>query len=147
MRRHGHIRAEEALTTTLEGAPVLYTCCLQRARNTGAWITVQPSTVNGTNLGAHEWRDALFLRYGLEPPDLTTYCDVFQSKFLISHALDKKKCSLVMAHHNELCDGVADLSGKAFTPSHVRDKLIIYSGHAVKRTKFAPARKTATVGI
>ena len=34
-----------------------------------------PSTVNGTDLGAQEWRDALFLRCGLEPPDLPTQCN------------------------------------------------------------------------
>ena len=30
-------------------------------------------------------------------------------------------------------------AGKAFTPSHVRDNPLIYSGRAVKRTKAAPA--------
>ena len=33
---------------------------------------------------------------------------------------------------------MADLAGKSFTPSHVRDDPLIYSGHAVKRTKAAP---------
>ena len=86
---------------------------------------MQPSTVNGTELGAQEWRDDLFLRYGLEPPYLPTYCDKFQAKFLISHALDCKKGSLVTARHNELRDRVADLARKAFTPSHVRDDPLI----------------------
>ena len=67
---------------------------------------MQPSTVNGTDLGAQEWRDALFMRYGLDTPDLPTYCDGCQAKFSISHALDCKKGGLVMARHNELCDGV-----------------------------------------
>ena len=49
---------------------------------------MQPSTVNKTELGAQEWRDTLFLRYGLEPPDLPTHCDGCQTKFLISYALD-----------------------------------------------------------
>ena len=55
---------------------------------TGAWLTVLPSTVNGTELGAQEWRGALFLRYGLEPPDLPSHCDGCDAKFSISHALD-----------------------------------------------------------
>ena len=46
---------------------------------------------------------------------------------------------LVRSHHNELRDGVADLAGKAFTPSHVRDDSLIFAGCAVKRTKAAPA--------
>ena len=107
---------------------------------------MQPSTVNGTELGAQEWRDALFLWYGLDPPDLPTYCDGCQAKFSISHALDSKKGGLVTARHNELRDGVVDLAGKAFTPSHVRDDPLMYSGRAVKRTKAAPARANGNSG-
>ena len=139
MRRRGQIRAEEALTSALEGAPVLHARHLRRAANTGAWITVQPSTANGTELGDQERRNDLFLRYGLEPPDLPTYCDGYQSKFPTSHTLDCKKGGLVTARHNDLRDGLVDLAGKAFTPSHVRDGPLIYSGRAVKKTKAAPA--------
>ena len=52
VRRRGQRRAEEALTTALERAPVLHARQLRRATKTGAWLTVQPSTVNGTELGA-----------------------------------------------------------------------------------------------
>ena len=75
MRQRGEKRAEEALTAALEGGPVLQSRFMQRASKTGAWLTVLPSTVNGTELGAQEWRDALFLRYGLDPPDLPKYCN------------------------------------------------------------------------
>ena len=94
-----------------------------------------PSTVNGTDLGAQECRDALFLRYGLEPPDLPSHCDGCDAKFSISHSLDCKKGDLVTARHNELRDGVADLAGKDFTPAHVCDDPLIYSGRAMSRTK------------
>ena len=86
-------------------------------------------------LGAQEWPDSLFLRYGLEPPKLPKYCDWCQVRFSISHTLDCKKGGLVMACHIKLRDGVADLVGKAFTPSHVRDEPVMYSGRAVRRTK------------
>ena len=46
------MRLEEALADTLEGSPVQVAHRLQQATNTGAWLTVQPSTVNGTELGA-----------------------------------------------------------------------------------------------
>ena len=101
-------------------------------------MKVQPSTVNGTELGVQEWHDALFLRYSLDPPDLTTYCDGCNSKFTICHALDCKRGGLVMARHNELRDGVADLAGKAFSPSHVRDDPFIFSGRAINRLKAKP---------
>ena len=45
---------------------------------------------------------------------------------------------LVAASQNELRDGVETLAGKSFTPSHVRNNPLIYSDHAVKRTKSTP---------
>ena len=146
VRRRGQIRAEEALAAAVEGAPVLHAHRLQRAAKNGAWIIVQPSTVNGTDLEAQEWRDALFLRYGLEPLNLPTYCDGCQAKFSNSHALEYKKCSLITACQNELRDRVADLAGKAFTPSHVRNNPLIYSGCAVKRKKAAPVGANGNSG-
>ena len=86
---------------------------------------MQPCTVNGTDLGVQEWQDAAFLRYGLEPPDLPKYCDRCNARFSICHALDCKMGGLVTAHHNELRDRVADLAGKAFTPSHMRNDPLI----------------------
>ena len=74
------------------------------------------STVNGTELGAQDWRYSLFLHYGMESPDLPDHCDCCGSALSICHALDCKRGGLVTARHNELCDGVADLAGKAFTP-------------------------------
>ena len=65
VRRRSQHQAEEALAATLEGAQVQCIRRLRRATKTGAWMTVQPSTINGMELGAQEWRDALFLRYGL----------------------------------------------------------------------------------
>ena len=109
-----------------------------------AWITVLPSTVNGTELGDQEWRDALFLWHGLEPLDLSTHCDGCEARFTISNALDCKRGCLVTARHNELPDGVADLAGKAFTPAHVRDDPLIYSGRAMSRTKPKPAGSKLT---
>ena len=65
---------------------------------------------------------------------------------MISHTLDCKKGGLVTARHNKLCDRVADLAGKAFTPSHVRNAPLIYSGRAVKRTKAASAGSNGNIG-
>ena len=36
-----------------------------------------------------------------------------------------------MARHNELCDEVADLAGRDFTPAHMRDNPKIFTGCAV----------------
>ena len=121
-------RADEALAATLASPPVQGARRLQRTTKTGAWPTVQTSTVNGTEMGAQEWRDAPFLRYGLEPPDLPKYCDGCNTKFTICHTLECKRGGLVTARHKELQDGVSDLAGKYFTPSHMRDDLLIFTG-------------------
>ena len=47
-----------------------------------------------------------------------------------------------MAHDNELLDGVSELNIKAFTPSHVRNDHLIFTGCAVNRPKAKPARTT-----
>ena len=134
--------SEEALDETLAGALVQVARHLRRVTKTGMWLTVKPSSVNGTELGAQEWQDALLLQYGIDPPDLPKFCDRCNSAFSILHALDCKKGGLVMAPHNELRDGVADLAGKAFTLTHVRDDPLIFAGRAVQRPKAQPAGTT-----
>ena len=63
---------------------------------------------------------------------------------MISHALDCKKGGLVTVCRNELRERVADLAGKAFTPSHVCNDPLIYSGRDVRRTKPTPAGSDKT---
>ena len=99
------------------------------------WLSVPPLTVNGTYLGAQEWRDSLFLRQIIEPPDLPSHCDGCLAAFTICHALDCNKGGLVTERHNELCDEVADLVRKAFTPAHVRNDPKIFTGRAVQGGK------------
>ena len=103
-----------------------------RIQRTGARLSVLPSTVNGTELGAQEWRDFLFLRYGIKPTDLPSHCDGCGAAFSICNALDCKKGGVVMVCHNYLCDGVANFVGKAFTPAHVRDNHEIFTGCALR---------------
>ena len=117
---------------------------MRRATNTGAWLKVQPSTVNGAELGAQECRYSLALRYGLEPPDLPIYCDGYNDKFSIFHALDHKRGKLVMARHNEFRDGIVDLAGKAFISCHVRDNPLIFAGCTVKNPKAMPDSTTGS---
>ena len=98
---------------------------MRQGINTMACITVLLSMTNGMELGAQEWCDALFLCYYIDPPVLQTHCDGCNAKISICHSLDCKKSGLVTIHHNKLCDGVSDFSGKAFIPSHVRNNPLI----------------------
>jgi hypothetical protein len=63
-----------------------------RGKETGQWISVQPSTVNGTELSAQEYRDAF----------LQSYCDGCGQKFIVRHAHACKKGGLVISRHNEI---------------------------------------------
>ena len=89
-----------------------------------------------------EWRDALFLSYGLDTPDLPKFCDGRKTDYSIFHTLNCKKCGLVTAHHNEIHDGVADLDGKAFTPTHMHDNPLIFADSAMQITKEHPDGST-----
>ena len=62
-----------------------------RGCKTGAWLSTIPSTVSGTELSPREFRDGLYMRYGISPPDLPDKCDGCGAKFSIAHALS---CSL-----------------------------------------------------
>ena len=88
VRKRSVLMSEEALVEALSGAAVQGAHLLQQETKKVAWMVMQPSTVNGTGLGAQEWRDALFLWYGLDPPDLPHYCDGCNATFPIYHALD-----------------------------------------------------------
>ena len=55
---------------------------LGRIQRTGAWLSMLPSIINGMELGVQEWRDYLFLRYGIEPPELSSYYDECGTAFL-----------------------------------------------------------------
>ena len=85
--------------------------------------------------GAQEWREFLFLRYGIKPPKLLSHCDVYGVVLKICHTLECKKGGLIMACNNKLLDGVADLSGKAFTPAHMLRDPKIFTGSAVQGGK------------
>ena len=67
-----------------------------------------------------------------------------QRPFFIFCALGCKLGSLIMARHNKLRDGVSDLAGKYFTPSHVREDYLSFAGSVVKRPKANPARTKGT---
>ena len=82
------LQSEESLADTLAGGAVQGAGHLQQATKTGACLMVQPSTVQETELGAQEWQDALFLRYGLDTIDPPKYSDGCNANFSKCHALD-----------------------------------------------------------
>ena len=63
---------------------------------------------------------------------MPSHCDGCGADFTIFHSLDCKNSGLITARHSKLCDGVADLAGKAFTPMHVRDDPKIFIGRDMR---------------
>ena len=101
---------------------------------------MMPSTVNGTNLSAQEWCDALFLCYGIDPKFLSPYYDGCNAKFSIFRALYCNKGALITNRRNKLRDGVSDLTGKSFTPLYMRGNTCIHLGRAMREGKAQPVR-------
>ena len=111
---------------------------LGRIQRRGVWLSVLPSTVNGTELRSQGWMDLMFLRYVIEPSDLLSHCNSYGVSFLFYHALEFKKGGLITARHNELCDGVANLAGKIFTPAHILNDTLMFTGCALRGRKPKP---------
>jgi hypothetical protein len=60
---------------------------ITRGKETGTWLTMLPTFINGTKLSRHEWRDSFLLRYSLSPLGVTLKCDGCGDNFSINHAL------------------------------------------------------------
>ena len=108
---------------------------------TGAWLSVPPSTVNGMELSAQEFRDALSMRYGEALSNLPALCDGCGAPFTLQHALRSKCPDLAIFCHNEIKDELVHMSAKAFTPSAVCNKPLICHGRVAEREKLLHACK------
>ena len=80
--------AEKAMGEARAAASTKDARWMGRIQSMGVWLSELPSKVNGMELGAQEWRDYLFLHYGIDPPDLPSHCGGWWSSFSIFHALD-----------------------------------------------------------
>jgi hypothetical protein len=88
----------------------------------GAWRTVLPSTIAGTELSSDEFCDSIHIQYGRTPAGLQPTCDGYGASFNTGHAFSCAKGGLVIARHNELRDELCDMASRAFQPSVVRDE-------------------------
>ena len=88
--------------------------------------------MNGTELSAVEFRDALHMRYARTPLGLQPNCEGCGQQLIVWHALACKKFGLVHSRNNAIRDELVDLESKAFSPSAVRNKPKISIGRAPK---------------
>ena len=85
-----------------------------------------PSIVNGTELSAQEFQDALLLHYSINLPNLPTKFDWCDMKFTLQQALSCKKGGPIIAWHNEIWDKLMHPSGKAMQSSAIREEPLIH---------------------
>ena len=98
---------------------------ITRGKETGTWLTLQPTFVNGTELSSHEWRDSFLLRYSLSPLGLPLKCDGCGDDFSINHALKCKYGGLIILRHDEVTRELIELGTMALRPAAVRDEPLI----------------------
>jgi hypothetical protein len=68
MHSRGLAESQEKLEGILLNLPDRRCHTIKKGEEIGAWLSVLPSTVNGTELSTQEFRNALFRRYGIAPP-------------------------------------------------------------------------------
>jgi hypothetical protein len=98
---------------------------ITRGKETGTWLTILPTFVNGTELSSHEWRDSFLLRYSLSPLGLPLKCDGCGADFSINHALKCKYGGLIILRHDEVTRELIELGTMALRPAAVRDEPLI----------------------
>jgi hypothetical protein len=111
-----------AFAAILDPLPRILSRTLVCGIETGAWLSVLPSTIAGTELSSDELCDSLHIQYGRTPAGLQATCDGCGTSFNTRHALSCAKGGLVIIMHNELRDKLYDMASRAFQPSTVGDK-------------------------
>jgi hypothetical protein len=83
---------------------------IQLAKEKGAssWMTALPIASEGLVINKSGFRDALALRYGLEPDHMPTRC-ICGKEFSVDHALSCPRGGFPIIRHNEIRDLVANV--------------------------------------
>ena len=140
---------EAELTATLAKVDADTRRTINRGKHCGQWLGVIPSTVNGTELSAQEFRDNLCMRCARFPGDLPKHCDGCISKhrehnpFTMRHALQCKTGGLITVRHDEIAGELMDWAAKALTNSAVKPETLHPTGShcGEKLSQTAPAQK------
>ena len=82
----------------------------------GNWLTAMPNRLNGMELLTEEFRDSLWLRYGLFPQSIPPDCNGCGQPFTTEHAMSCKKGGLVLLSHNGVAAECHDLCARTLTP-------------------------------
>jgi hypothetical protein len=98
---------------------------ITRGKETGTWLTILPTFVNGTELSSYECCDAFLLRQSLSPLGLPLKCDGCGANFFINHALKCKHGGLIILQHDKVTRELIELSTMALRPAAGLDEPLI----------------------
>jgi hypothetical protein len=112
---------------------------ITRSAKTGSWLSSIPSSINGTDLSAEEFRDNIRLRFGLQPKALPPYCDGCGSPFTPEHAMSCRIGGLVLQRHNHIAAEWGHLCSQASLK--ISDEPLI---HTSRETRTAGTTNTPT---
>ena len=121
-------RSASSFTALTTDMPKLRLQKITRNKETGAWLNIIPTVVNGMSLSKMEFRDGFRMRYGIGLEDLPHKCDGCGAKFSIEHALARKQGGLGVGRHDEIKDEIAELATMATSSNRVRNEPIIKIG-------------------
>ena len=107
---------------------------VERYEENSAWLSIIPSTLDGTEVTRDEWLDNIKIRYGHRPKGLPDRCDGCGKGFTVEHALSCKVGGLVGQRHDDVRDEWADLCTKATTFNRVSTEPPIKYGNGVSAT-------------
>jgi hypothetical protein len=103
---------------------------IKRSTECGSWLTAMPSRLNGTELSALEFRDALRLRYGIVPTSMPIACDGCGERFTVGHAMACRKGGLIIHRHDDVAAEWHQLCASALSNSRVTDEPVIPQSRA-----------------
>jgi hypothetical protein len=140
LQKRNQVSRNEKLVTILRPMRAEKSQTICRGKDTGAWLSVLPSTLNGTALLAQEFQaDALSMRHAETPHNFLDKCNGCDAHFSLQHALGCKKGGLVIFRRNEIRDKVVNLATPPWQP--VRDEPLI-QGCANENVKTSPSKTT-----
>ena len=100
-------------------------------KGASSWLTVLPLQGHGFHLDKNSFRDALCLRYGWLPKNLTDQCPC-GSAFTVEHSLSCPKGGFPTIRHNEIRDLFAELIRDVCPNVEIEPTLQPLNGEAFK---------------
>ena len=88
--------------------------CAQE-KNASSWLTALPIEHHGFTLHKRAFVDALCLRYGWVPPQLSSQC-ICSQEFSTTHAFSCSHGTFLIFHHNDIHDLTASLLSEVEPP-------------------------------